>query len=48
MMKVVSAIYAYFVSACICLAEVIPTVSEKCRRPRNAADTLACVLDHLK
>ena len=40
MMKVVSAIHAYFASACICLAEVIPKVSDKCRRPTNAADTL--------
>ena len=40
MMRVVSAIHAYFASACICLAEVIPKVSDKCRRPTNAADTL--------
>ena len=39
-MKVVSAIHVYFASACICLAEVIPKVSDKCRRPTNAADTL--------
>ena len=29
MMKVVNAIHVYFASACICLAEVIPKVSEK-------------------
>ena len=46
MMKMVSAIHAYFASACICLAEVIPKVSDKCRRPTNAADTL--VLEFLK
>ena len=39
-MKVVSAIHVYFASACNCLAEVIPKVSDKCRRPTNAADTL--------
>ena len=44
-MKVVSAIHAYFASACICLAEVIPKVSDKCRRPTNPADTL--VFKHL-
>ena len=31
------------VSACICLAEVIPKVSDTCRRPTNAADTLRVV-----
>ena len=40
MMKVVSAIHVYFASDCICLAEVIPKKSAKCRRPTNAADTL--------
>ena len=40
MMKVVSLTYVYFASVCICLKEFILKVSDKCRRPTNAAYTL--------